>query len=66
MIDYFGFAQGFAILFIAAPLVIGLCAGALWAWRSGRRGGRVVLFATACGSTLTAIVFVAAVLLFRA
>ncbi len=66
MIDYFGFAQGFALLFIAAPLATGLAAGALWAWHSGRRGGRLVLFATACGSTLTALVFVAAVLLFRA
>ncbi len=66
MIDYFGFVQGFAALFIAAPLLIGSGIGAVWAWRTGRRGGRVILFAAACGSTLTAFVFIAAVLLFRA
>jgi hypothetical protein len=66
MIDYYGFVQGFAVLFIATPLVIGGCAGAVWAWRTGRRGGQVVLPAVVCGVALTAIVFVAAVLFFRA
>ncbi len=66
MIDYYGFVQGFAGLFIAAPLVIGAGVGAVWAWRTGRRGGRVVLAAAVSGVALTIIVFVAAVLFFRA
>lgn len=66
MIDYYGFAQGFAVLFIVAPLVIGAGAGAVWARRTGRRGGHVVLYAAVCGVTLTVIVFVVAVLFFRA
>jgi len=66
MIDYYGFAQGFALLFIAAPLVIGAGVGAVWAWRTGRRGSRLILLSTVCGVTLTVIVFVVAVLFFRA
>ena len=66
MIDYYGFVQGFAVLFIAAPLVIGAGVGAVWAWRTGRRGGRVVLAAAVSGVALTIIVFVAAVLFLRA
>ena len=66
MIDYYGFMQGFAILFIAVPLIVGAGAGAIWAWRTGRHGSRLILSATICGVALTVIVFAVAVLFFRA
>ena len=66
MIDYYGFAQGFAVLFIVVPFIVGAGGGAIWAWRTGRRGGRLILPSTVCGVALTVIVFAAAVLFFRA
>ncbi|MCZ6587042.1 MAG: hypothetical protein O7B24_03765 [Alphaproteobacteria bacterium] len=66
MIDYYGFVQGFAVLFIAVPLVVGAAAGIVWAWHKGRRAARLILPAAIGGIALTAIVFIAAVLFFRA
>ena len=66
MIDYYGFMQGFAVLFIAAPFVIGAGVGAVWAWRTGRRSGQVILSAAICGVASAVIVFAVAVLFFRA
>ena len=66
MIDYYGFVQGFAVLFIAVPLVVGAVVGIGWAWHKGRRAVRLILPATIGGIVLTIIVFIAAVLFFRA
>ena len=66
MIDYYGFVQGFAVLFIVVPLGLGATAGVIWAWQTGRRGGGLILPALASGVVLTLIVFAVAILLFRA
>lgn len=66
MIDYYGFVQGFAVLFVVVPFLVGAGAGAIWAWRTGRRGSRLILPVTICGVALTVIVFAVAVLFFRA
>lgn len=66
MIDYYGFVQGFAILFIVAPLVVGAGAGVVWGWRAGLRGSRLILSALVGGGAFTLIIFVVAVLFFRA
>ena len=66
MIDYYGFVQGFAILFIVAPLVVGAGAGAIWGWRTGLRGSRLILPTLVGGVAFTLIIFVVAVLFSRA
>ncbi len=66
MMDYNGFWQGFVVLFGVLPVGVGAGAGAIWAWRKGRRGGKLIAPAIIGGVGLSLFMFVAAVLFFRA
>ncbi len=66
MMDYQGFWQGFVLLFGVLPVVFGAGGGVVLAWRTGRRGARLVLPVLLGGAGAGLCVFVAAVLLFRA
>ena len=41
MMDYYGFWQGFIILFGVLPVVVGAIIGVLWAWWNGQRGTKL-------------------------
>ena len=66
MMDYYAFWQGFVVLFAVLPVIIGAGAGALWAWRKGRRGARLITPAILGGAGLSLCVFAGAILFFRA
>ncbi len=66
MMDYDGFWTGFVVLFGALPLVVGASIGALWAWRRGERGARLIPAACLGGACLVLCVFLGAVLIFGA
>ena len=66
MMDYQGFWLGFVLLFGVLPVVFGAGGGLVWAWRTGRRGARLVFPILLGGGGTGFSVFVAAVLLFRA
>ena len=66
MMNYHGFWQGFILLFGVLPVVVGATAGAIWAWRKGRRGSKLIAPGILGGAGLSLFVFLAAVLFFRA
>ena len=66
MMDYQGFWLGFVLLFGVLPVVFGAGVGLVWAWRAGRRGASLVLLGLLGGAGAGLLVFVAAVLIFRA
>ena len=66
MMDYYAFWQGFVGLFVILPVVVGAGAGAVWAWRKGRRGAGLISAAILGGALLSLSVFAIAVLIFRA
>ena len=66
MMDYYGFWQGFLLLFGLLPSGLGAGVGLIWAWKRGRRGIRLIPPALLCGFGTGLTTFVVAVLLFRA
>ena len=66
MIDYHGFWQGFLLLFVVLPSLIGATVGGIWGWRRGKRGAGLILATLAGGGAMGLCIFVAAVLFFRA
>ena len=66
MMDYYAFWQGFVGLFVILPVVVGAGAGAVWAWRKGRRGAGLITAALLGGAMLSLCVFAIAVVIFRA
>ncbi len=65
MMDYYGFWQGFIILFGVLPVVVGAIIGVLWAWRTGQRGTKLIAPAFLWAAALGLCVFGGAVLFFR-
>jgi len=65
MMDYYGFWQGFVVLFAILPAMAGAVGGAFWARRKGRRGAGLIA-ALLGGAALGLGVFLIAVLVFRA
>jgi hypothetical protein len=66
MMDYYGFWQGIIILFGVLPVAVGAIIGALWAWRNGQRGTKLIGSALLGAAALGFCVFAGAVLFFRA
>ena len=66
MMDYYGFWQGFIILFGVLPVVVGAIIGVLWAWQTGQRGTKLIAPAFLGAAALGLCVFAGAVLFFRA
>ncbi len=66
MMDYYGFWQGFIILFGVLPVVAGAIIGVLWAWRNGQRATKLIAPALLGAAALGLCVFAGAVLFFRA
>ncbi len=66
MMDYYGFWQGFIILFGVLPVVAGAIIGVLWAWQTGQRGTKLIAPAFLGAAALGFCVFAGAVLFFRA
>jgi hypothetical protein len=63
--DYYGFWQGFLVLFGVVPFLVGALGGLLWAWRKGRRGRALIPPALFGGALLSFGLLVGAVVVFR-
>ena len=66
MMDYHGFWQGFVLLFVVLPVIVGAIGGAAWAWSKGQRGSGLIMPSVVGGAGLSVGVFGVAVLFFRA
>ena len=66
MMDYHAFWQAIVVIFGVVPVVLGAGIGAVWAWRRGRRGVRLILPTVIGGAVLGVIVFGGVVMFLRA
>ena len=66
MMDYYAFWNAIVVVFGVVPLVVGAGVGAIWAWRVGRRGTRLIIPTVCGGAVLGVIVFAGAILFLRA
>ena len=66
MMDYHAFWQAIIVIFGVVPLAVGAGVGAVWAWRRGRRGMRLIVPTIIGGATLGLGVFAGVILYLRA